>query len=103
MAVILSREGEEIVCRTRRKIEEVRCDICEGPIPLMTYGNKQCKYFRVMTGHRDWGNDSCESIEYRDICPGCLGKFVSEYFTDSSDTAYLEINTEYACPGYKCE
>ena len=103
MAVILSREGVEFVYKTKKKIEEVRCDICNGPIPLMTYGDKQSKYFRVMTGHYDWGNDSYESIEYYAVCPGCLGKFVSGYFTDSSRTAYLNIETKYACPGYRYE
>lgn len=103
MGVILSEEDKEVVYKIKKKIEEVRCDICERPIPLMTYCNKQCKYFRVMTGHHDWGNDSCESIEYYDVCPGCLGKFVSEYFTDGSNTAYLEIETRYAYPGWRYE
>lgn len=103
MGVILSEEAQEVVVKTKRRIIGVHCDICDRAIPLMRYGDEKCKYFRVMEGHHDWGNDSCDSIKYYDICPGCLGEFVSEYFTGGSETAYLNINTEYAYPGYRYE
>ena len=53
----------------------------------------------VTTGHRDWGHDSCDSIEHYDICPRCINKFVADYLgnENASLSAYIEIETEHVC------
>lgn len=84
--------------RVERKLTDVVCDICgkvlEPSKERGAYGN-WTKYYEVTTGHRDWGNDSCESVKTVDICPECLDKYVSNYFKNTnSTTAYLEIETE---------
>lgn len=84
--------------RVERKLTDVVCDVCgkvlEPSKERGAYGN-WTKYYEVTTGHRDWGNDSCESVKTVDICPECLDKYVSNYFKNTnSTTAYLEIETE---------
>lgn len=54
------------------------------------------RYFYVLTGHHDWGNDSCDSMKYRDICPDCIENFVKNYIKKIDGTDYIEIETEYA-------
>lgn len=56
------------------------------------------KYFEVTTGHHDWGNDSCDSIEHKDICPDCIGKVSLDYLTSASGTQYIEIETTWGRP-----
>lgn len=102
MAIVLSENGEQVVYKTMKKEEGVTCDICEKFIKAdgdyRTINNR--KYFKVTTGHHDWGNDSCESIEKQDVCPECIGKFVTEYLQNSSRTAYIDIETRITYPGY---
>ncbi len=67
---------------------KVVCDICEKDIPL-----NGCRY-EVTTGHHQWGNDSIESIENRDICSDeCLKKEFEKYLEARSEyyTQYIEI------------
>lgn len=68
----------------------VECDVCDK---IIRVNDSKRRYFEVTTGHHDWGNDSCESIKTRDICPDCIDKYVSEYLRDCSDTGYIEIET----------
>ncbi len=88
MSEILS-EVVETVTEEIRRVTGIKCDICGEIVPI--YG----KYFRVTTGHHEWGNDSVDSIKAKDICPGCIGKFVTEYLTDNCDTAYIDIETRH--------
>lgn len=100
MSKVYSDEVKEVVYKKKRMITGVGCDICGKLIPpyeKWTH-NEDSLYFDVMTGHHDWGNDSCESIEHRDICPDCIDKFVSDYLRDCSDTGYLEIEKEFVSP-----
>ena len=93
MSEILSETTEKVI-KIKRKVTGIKCDICEKIIPV----NKgdESMYFDVTTGHHDWGNDSCESIESMDICPDCIDKFVSEYLQDAARTSrYIEIETHY--------
>ena len=57
------------------------------------------KYYNVTTGHRDWGHDSCDSIEHYDICPRCINKFVADYLGNENSglSAYIEIETKHVC------
>lgn len=93
-------DSREVVVSREYKITGVKCDICERIIPGYMYRDDKAIYFRVTTGHNDWGNDSCESIEHFDICPECAKKFVTEYLENCCDTKYIEIETEYAYPHY---
>ena len=100
MAIVLNDDSVEVVYRTKRTEKGIRCDVCERFIEADDdwASRERRKYFKVMTGHRDWGNDSCDSIEHLDICPNCIDKFVSDYLHDGSDTAYIEIETELTYP-----
>lgn len=67
--------------------ETLYCDICKKEI------EKGKEYWEATTGHHDWGNDSCDSIEYFDICSDiCLMMKFGEYIDRSQKTRY---NTEY--------
>lgn len=80
-----------------RLCEYIRCDSCNKKIV-----DKE-KYFNVMTGHHDWGNDSCDSIKYLDICEKCLDKYVGNYFKETKDsyTAYINVEPEVFYKNHK--
>lgn len=79
-----------------------KCDRCNKVISKV-YGERftprnmfkaypiKAVWYSVRTGHNDWGNDSCDSIENKTICPICL---VNEY-SDYVDRASKGMNTEY--------
>lgn len=87
--------------KVTRTMTGVECDICNKIIPVLKRGEN--RYFEVTTGHRDWGNDSCESVETIDICPECVSKYVSDYLRDCSNTGYLRIETEAVWASKKSE
>lgn len=73
--------------------ETTHCDVCDREI------NIHKGYWTLTTGHHDWGNDSCESIEHFDICSdACLRKKFDEYVSDSDlnnhNTMYFEVERE---------
>ena len=83
------------------------CDKC-GKLIKKEYGKEYKKYeysdykdnaeyFKVTTGHHDWGNDSCESIDHRVYCRECLSVAFAEYLERCGDfdTEYMEI--EHSC------
>lgn len=84
-----------------RKLKRVRtcivCDRCGKEINCL---DPRGLYYRVTTGHHDWGAESCESVEKFDICPECITGFTGQYLKDNddSDTAYINILTEIAWP-----
>lgn len=97
-------DTREVVISKEYRVTGVKCDICGRIIPAVTfYRTDASKYFRVTTGHNDWGNDSCDSVKHRDICPECVGKFVSDYLGDKNgyDTAYIEVETEWVSATYE--
>ena len=66
-----------------------KCDICEKPIERGSH------FFHVLTGHNDWGNDSCESREWFDICSQeCLRAMYKKFDAMPDDTKYMEISRE---------
>jgi hypothetical protein len=105
MAIKLSEKGEQVVYKTRRLVEGVKCDACGKFIKASNdyWDRDATKYYEVTTGHRDWGNDSCESIKRQDICPDCIRNFVGEYLLTESLTAYIEIETTYSYPEARWE
>lgn len=100
---VLSKETKEVVKAQVRELKAIRCDICEKDLPTEvidagSHIKTRPMYFAVTTGHRDWGNDSWESIEHHDICPDCINKFVTEYLSMATSTQHIEIETEHVCP-----
>lgn len=91
----LGKETTPVVVRTKRIIEGVECDVCKRLIVPTKYAENSSQYFEIITGHNDWGNDSCDSREYFDVCPNCIGDFVAKYARESSGTNYLEMSNEY--------
>ena len=66
------------------------CDVCKKEI------EKGKGYWKLTTGHHDWGNDSCESIEHFDVCSQmCLTSKFAEYLDESdandNNTKYFEV------------
>lgn len=80
---------EEIYEEKMKKVkvdEKIYCDICGNEI------NKKDGYYALMTGHNDWGNDSCDSIEHYELCSKeCLTEKFNMYLERSKG----KINTEY--------
>ena len=98
----LSSSVTSLAYKVTQTVIGVECDVCHKVIPADKRGwaDRTGRYFEVTTGHRDWGNDSCESVQTLDICPECLTKYVADYFEKmrGSNTAYLEITTEVSYP-----
>ena len=89
------KEVEQVVS------EEFVCDVCgkKGNYKSSTNRYEKTIYYRITTGHYDWGNDSCDSIENKDACcTDCLLKILSEWLNDRdvkcSDSAYIHIDKE---------
>ena len=83
-------EKTEVRVETSYKLAGIKCDVCgkiiEPPSIEDQYKwmEKPYTYYAVKTGHHDWGNDSIESIEERDIC------------IDGSDELYIRISKKGA-------
>lgn len=93
MSEVLSEVVKEIV-QKKRMVTGIKCDICGKVVPIKK--DNDSRYFRVVTGHNDWGNDSCDSVESKDICPECIADFTSKYLQNVQGTEYINIDTEYA-------
>jgi hypothetical protein len=79
-----------------RTVIDVECDVCKKIIPAGRWRDEETKYFEITTGHHDWGNDSIDSMQTRDVCPECAPIFIAEYLKKASTTGYLELSTEYS-------
>ena len=100
---VISKETKEVVKAQVRELKAVRCDVCGKDLPTEviaagTHIKTRPMYFAVKTGHYDWGYESCESIEHRDICPDCIHDFVSGYLSEAYSTQYIEIETKHVWP-----
>ena len=80
---------------------KITCDICGKVIcdfnatPPEGCSCEGVTYFTLTTGHYDWGNDSCDSVEHEDICSeDCVKTALIRYFkgTQQSNTAYFELS-----------
>lgn len=79
--------------------EEFVCDVCgkKGKYKIDGFGRECTPYFDITTGHRDWGNDSCDSVTYTEACcTECLLKLFTNWLNDEffthSNTAYIHID-----------
>lgn len=97
---LLGKETGEVIWKKECKLEAIQCDCCGKIIQADSYdiSMEKRKYYRVMTGHRDWGEESGDSVEFYDICPACIAKFATNYLSYDSNTAYIEIETKIAYP-----
>ncbi len=65
------------------------CDVCKTQIINGT------EYYRVTRGHRDYGNDSIDAIEYKDICSDvCLHEEILAYGNEVSNTKFINIEKD---------
>ncbi len=83
--------NEKIVEKKERNLEYIRCDCCNKKVE---------NYFKVTTSHNDWGRDSCDSIETKEICISCIDEFLSSYIKEMSDTGDIEIEKKRICYEY---
>ena len=93
------KENKKVIKYLEREVK-TKCDICKKEIANYNpteIEKEKSRFFRVTTGHHDWGIDSCDSIEYYDICTNCIQDFVKEYIKKVDGTDYIHIETEYAC------
>lgn len=86
-----------------KEVEELEsavivCDVCgkELQYAQTKFVSPVAVYYEITTGHHDWGNDSCESIEHKDACcDECLSRFIQEWLQNAdvieSNTAYIDI------------
>lgn len=89
------------------------CDICKAVIYEKKYDTESSagdpiQYYRVTTGHHDWGNDSVDSIDTYDICsPECMAVIMGKYYDQSYCENSSMRNTEYItvehCYGSICK
>lgn len=88
------KEVEEVIS------EEFVCDVCGKKGVYKERGNvhlEEVPYYYISTGHRDWGNDSCDSLnDTQACCTECLLEVFTNWLNDdffkSSDTAYIHID-----------
>ena len=89
---MIKRLREQVI--EEKVVEEiVTCDSC---------GKQTEHYIEAVTGHDDWGNDSCESEERHQFCSwNCAMQFMCgwldwEHGGNNSDTAFIEFNQDDA-------
>lgn len=73
---------------------ELTCDACGKVIDIMKQNGT---YYSILSGHREWGNDSCDSIEDLDACcDECLNTLVNKWLEKwkGYNTAYINIERE---------
>ena len=86
-------------------ITELYCDKCKKVIRQSVYDefkdirevqySNPIEWYKVTTGHHDWGHDSIDSIEHFDICMDCIDDVFAEFKDRASgglNTEYIEIN-----------
>ena len=81
--------------------KKIICDCCRKVI-AKTEENKSINvtYYEVTTGHNDWGNDSCDSIEKFYYCSEqCLHKAFMNYYLAKGKvgSAYFNVTRKTEC------
>lgn len=99
---ILSEKDVTVVVKKKKELEGIQCDRCGKIIEAVAFCRRDSnKYFEVMTGHKDWGAESGESIEHKHICPDCIIPFITDYISECKSTEYIEIETNHCCPAVR--
>ena len=100
MATLYSESVTSTAYKVTRAATGVKCDVCGKVIPVIFgwHRGHDDRYYEIVTGHHDWGNDSFESVETRDVCQECAPKFIKDYMAGclGSNTAYIEIRNRTA-------
>ena len=93
-------EEERSVVQKTKIYEVATCDVCKRQIyksDSRSYQNNKYRigFWKLTTGHHDWGNDSCDSIETFMLCSKeCAAAMFTVYINDSdgdANTMYFEI------------
>ena len=90
-------EKEVTVTEIRVVGHQIYCDECEKLISETIDSSPMydVQYWEVTTGHYDWGNDSCDSIENRQYCSrNCLKKAFDKYIDETENqrnSQYFEV------------
>ena len=80
------KETKEVTVKQEVVVAK-KCDVCGKEI----HG----KHWLLTTSHNDWGNDSCESIKYEDLCSeDCVQEKLKEYFLKCKDSDTQEFSLE---------
>ena len=75
------------VTEERKSGEICSCDVCKKVIFRRSFKPGDVRhipvsFWKITTGHNDWGNDSIDSVETFDICSSkCLNEKFSEYIS----------------------
>ena len=85
----------EVVKKTVRKVEYIRCDKCEKKIIPAKYREEKNNYIHIHTWQNDWGNDSIDSHYRNDYCKDCAKEVVAEYISRAYGTDKLELENKY--------
>ena len=109
-------KNEYCVMITEREVTTVEkcfCDRCKKLIwarygreyaRIFDYGSREytekVEWFKVTTGHHDWGNDSVDSIDNREYCRECIPFVFGKYLDGSREegienTEYIEVEHDY--------
>ena len=100
---MINRVTKKVVKEVEETIsEQFVCDVCGKTGEYKERGNvhwEEVPYYSIFTGHRDWGNDSCESENTTQVCcTECLLKVFTDWLNDEdfkySDTAYISIEKD---------
>ena len=79
---------------------KVFCDVCKKDIThresKFTKGDYVTEeFYKVTTSHRDWGNDSIDSVECKDVCSDeCLKVLFDEYLDSRSSTKEIKVEKD---------
>lgn len=87
----------EVITKSVRKVEYIRCDKCGKKILPCGYRGGNSGYVHIHTWHSDWGNDSIESHRHTDCCKECAKQVIADYIDDMNGTEELEFSYEYVC------
>lgn len=94
---------EKEVTVTEKRIigKQIYCDSCKKLIidTVNDQPRHRVQYWEVTTGHYDWGNDSCDSVEEHQYCSKeCITEALKQYLEETEcafNTKYFEIHN---CP-----
>ena len=104
METKIKKKMEKTVIKEFIVGKEIKCDCCGkiiGHINSLDVNDKNNfwgnHYYKFTSGHHDWGMDSIDSIEHKDLCSDlCLMKEIDKFLVENeySDTKYFNVESE---------